>query len=206
MWNILKPEIMKTLLRIWISIVILIVPGLSLAAVPNCDEPTSMLKSSSPFRGIQVKGNIKVVVVSDNIDGFRVSQENEDAEYVEPRIANRSLYLVRERNRNEEPVVVYVSCKSLKAIETYDGAQVINNQTVRSKNIYFYVHDSGSIDFMVSAERIAANVGKNGLITIRGHFDETSVQVKGKGKVMLKNHDMSSSAREVVSSELTLEE
>ncbi len=146
-----------------------------------------MVMALKPFKGINVKGNIRVIIVPGSFHGIKVLTDNEDAHGIQPRIAHRSLYLVRKKQRNTHPITVYISCTDIKVIETFGAAIVMNEGLIKAKNIYLYVHESGEIHLNLDVEKVAANVAKNGTIILGGHFGESAINVKGTGKVRLKN-------------------
>jgi hypothetical protein len=150
------------------------------------DENNARQPVAKPYRGIIAKGNIQVVLTKDGTQSFTVDAKNEDAASLSTYVADRALFLVRGNNTSNEPLTVYLTCRELKALETYGGAQIINTGTLNVKNIYMYVHESGIIELNLKAEKVAANVRKNGRINLKGDWDQSNICVRGNGIVMLK--------------------
>ncbi|RYE26637.1 MAG: DUF2807 domain-containing protein [Sphingobacteriaceae bacterium] len=141
------------------------------------------------FNCITSEGPFNVQVKIGNSQSLRIATSADVIKLIETVVKNDTLKirfkddLKPGQGNTAEAINIYVSAKSLTAIEKDGAGSITVDGTVVGKDLSMSVKGSGNIRASVKSENLLATVNGSGTIRLGGDANDTKVAVSGPGVI-----------------------
>lgn len=145
---------------------------------------SSETRSLGQFTKVRLEGAMDVYITQGATESARIEADDNLLKYITTDVSKNELEIsTSESIESDNPVKVYVTVRSLTAMNLEGSGSMVTQVPFSSKEFVASIAGSGDIDANIKAEKLNASIAGSGDVKLKGSADLASVNVAGSGDV-----------------------